>query len=492
MSFNLKKGKILFLLIISNILSNIFCILEIPVKQVKTKFKKLSNKKANPTNDPSKISSTIDILEINLLAIDISFGSNNQYLTILLDTGSDILWVAGPGSSNKNLYNPSNSATSKRSSERLNYNYALGEVTGYYYDDQINFASLNNFYAYFGVASSINMELYDFDGIIGLGRKYSNNKYSILHTIKNIGSITSTIFSFKYDENKNRMYFYLGEQHEDFNISNSNKNKFLASCPLINSKYYGTELWVCDIVSLGIKKDNTIVKKVAFNIEGLFDTGSNNIVFPSKYISDLQPTLTSLNCFLYEEGNNQVGSQKAIYCRDPNNLPKITIGVKMHILTLGKSNFYDRVKVNDDYFYRLRFYFEEEIDFCIIGQTFYYEYHTLFDDGNGILKFYNEDDSQITNYEEKTSGISTWVIILIIVGGVVIIGIIVFVIIYCCFCRKKEYKILEKELLEMSSITKMEKNDETNFESNFNKIMNIKPTKRKKKRTINLHVTFKN
>ena len=253
------------------------------------------------------------------------------------------------------------------------------------------------------------------------------------------------------------MYFYLGEQHEDFNISNSNKNKFLASCPLINSKYYGTELWVCDIVSLGIKKDNTIVKKVAFNIEGLFDTGSNNIVFPSKYISVLQPTLTSLNCFLYEEGNNQVGSQKAIYCRDPNNLPKITIGVKMHILTLGKSNFYDRVKVNDDYFYRLRFYFEEEIDFCIIGQTFYYEYHTLFDDGNGILKFYNEDDSQIINYEEKSSGISTWVIVLIIVGGVVIIGIIVFVIIYCCFCRKKSIKFWKKSYWKCLLLQKWKK-----------------------------------
>ena len=491
MSFNLNKNNILSLFIISNILSNIICILEIPVKQVKTKFKKLANKNANSIENPSTISRIVDILEINLLAIDITFGSNNQLLTILLDTGSDILWVAGPGSSNKNIYNPLNSETSRRSSERLNYKYASGSITGYYYNDQINFAAGNNFYAYFGVASSINIELYDFDGIMGLGRKYSNNKYSVLHTIKNIGAISSTIFSFKYDENRKMMFLYLGEQHEDFNISNSNKNKYLASCPLIKSKYYGTELWVCDIVSLGIKKGNTLVKKISFNIEGLFDTGSNNIVFPSKYISDLQQTITSFSCFLYEEGNSQVGSQKAIYCRDGNNLPKITIGVRNHILTLGKANFYDRVLVNDELFYRLRFFFDEETDFCVIGQSFYYEYHTLFDDGNGALKFYNEDDSQITDYVEKTSGISTWVIVLIIIGGVVVIGIIVFIIIYYFFCRKKEYKMLEKELLEMSSITKVEEKDETTNENNFNKIMNIKPIKRKK-RTINIHVSFKN
>ena len=151
-----------------------------------------------------------------------------------------------------------------------------------------------------------------------------------------------------------------------------------------------------------------------------------------------------------------------------------------------KSSFYDRIQENGEYFYRLRFLFDEEADYCIIGQTFYYEYHTLFDDDNGVLKFYNEDESQIINYEEKSTGIATWALILIIVGAVIIIGIIVFIIVYYCFCRKKEYRILEKELLEMSSITKMEEQGEANIESNFNKIMSIKPAKRKKR--INIHV----
>ena len=489
MSFNLYKRNILYLLIISSIISNIICILSIPVKQVKTKFKKVPNSIYNP----SKSSSLVDVLEIMLPAIDIRLGSNNQYITVLLDTGSDILWVAGPGSSRANIYNPSNSESAKRTSEKLEYNYAAGSIKGYYYNDQINFLTANNFYAYFGVASSINLELYDFDGIMGLGRKYSDKKKSILNTIKNIGAISSTIFSFKYDENKDMMFFYLGEQHEDFNINNSDKNKHIASSNLIKSKYYGTELWVCDIVSLGIKKGNTIVKKITFNIEGLFDTGSNNIIFPSKYISSLQDTITSFNCFLYEEGNSEVGSQKAIYCRDPNNLPKITIGVRNHILTLGKKRFYDVIEVNNEKLTRLRFFFEEEVDYCIIGQSFYFEYHTLFDDANGVLKFYNEDDEQITDYVEKTSssnGSSTWIIVLIIVGGVVILGAVVFIIVYFFFCRKPEYKMLQKELLEMSSIQKVEEQEGTNAESNFNQKMNIKPAK-KKKRTINIHVNFK-
>ena len=209
MSLNLNKKNVFTLIIISNILSYTICIIKVPVKLVTTKFNKLINKKTL-NNNPSTAMSTslIDILDICLFAVDITFGSKNQFLTVLLDTGSDILWVSGPGSSNKNIYNPSNSITSQKSIERLNYDYALGSISGYYYTDQINFLLWDNYYTYFGVASSVNLDLYDFDGIMGLGRKYSNSKYSILNSIKKTGKITSTVFSLKYDEDKNQMYFF--------------------------------------------------------------------------------------------------------------------------------------------------------------------------------------------------------------------------------------------------------------------------------------------
>ena len=144
--------------------------------------------------------------------------------------------------------------------------------------------------------------------------------------------------------------------------------------------------------------------------------------------------------------------------------------------------------VNQSY-YRLRFLFEEDTDLCIIGQSFYFEYHTLFDDSNGVLKFYNEDESKIIFHEEKNSGIAIWVIVLIIVGGAIIVGTTAFFIVYCCFCRKKEKKILEKELLEMASITKMEDQDEQNIENNFNQIMNLKP-KEKEKKGFNINANY--
>lgn len=490
---NFKKNSLFLIIILISIISTTYQII-IPIKLVKTKFQKTISKKlsTNSDNSTQSISDEFNTLYNYLFAVDLTIGSNNQKLTILLDTGSEILWVPGTQTtSSSKIYNPSESQTSSKSSEQLKYSYSTGTITGYYYSDQINFVLSNKYYAYFGVASNINIEYYYFDGIMGLARKYSNTKYSILHTIKNTGAISSTKFSFKYDYNNDQVYFYLDEIHDDFKSTDS--SKIIASCPLINSDYYGKDLWSCDIVSLGIKQGDSIIAKTTFKIEGLFDTGTNNVVFPSKYISNFQSTLNNMNCYLYEEGNSKVGSEKAIYCRNQDNLPKITIGLRQYILTLGKSNFYSRIYINNENVYRLRFLFVENIDFCIIGQNFFYEYHTLFDDDSGVLKFYNDDDSKIVYHEEKVSegGIKTWLLILIIIGSILIVaGITTMIVMYfCCWGKKNKDIPLNKELLEMSSIQKADDENNESNENTFNQIMSI--TSDKKHKGIKINVNLK-
>ena len=447
--------------------------IRIPLKQIKTKFQKSIPKKIYSNSDNSAtISDNFNILDNYLFAADVTIGSNNQTLTILLDTGSEIFWVSGIGQFSS-YYNPEKSKTSIKSSEKLDYEYSSGKIKGNYYSDQINFLLSKKFYTYFGVVTETNLLGYYFDGIMGLGRKYSNSKYSVLNTIKNLGGISSTKFSFKYDYNNN-LNFYLGEEHEDFISTKEN----IASCSLIDSKYYGKNLWLCEIASFGIKNDETIVKIISLDLEVLFDTGTNNIILPSKYISDLESTFKSFNCYLYEEGNKSIGSQKAVYCRNQNNLPKIVIGLRMYRLTIGKSNFYTKMYINKEYIYRLRLLFIDDIDFCIIGQDFFYEYHTLFDDEKGVLKFYGE--GEIVYYLDKKERKFNWIIIIFMIAGLIIVISIIIIIILICRRRKYSNKILlNKELLEMSSIKKPKDNDD-NYESNFNQIMSITSDKIKK------------
>ena len=465
---NSKKEFFLILIFISFKITNE---IQIPIKLVKSNFGKRTNKKLNSI-DKSNISQDIKNLNNYLFAIDIKFGSNGQSFTMLIDTGSEITWVPGIISENNNkYYNPGSSTTSRRTSDSLSYRYASGSVSGQYYTDQINFMIRNNFYFTFGVVTTMNLERSGFDGILGLGRKYATiwKKYSILETIKTNGGVSSTIFSFKYDNNSKNLTFYLGEKHEDF------KNSNVASCPLIQSEIYDNRLWLCELYSLGIKKGNEIIKSISIDYEGLFDTGTNNMMFPLELLDELQSTFISFNCYIYDESDSSLGRAKAIYCRDGNNLPKITFGVKSYIFTLGSEKFYNKIFVNNEYIYRLRLLFSKD-EICIIGQSFFYEFHTLFDDNNGELKFYGGNEGDIKPHEEKTR-IRLWVLLSIIFGGVIVLASAIFILVYCLCCRKKEYSLLNKELLEMSSIQRVEDTVEETANTTFNQIMNITSTR---------------
>ena len=474
---NSSKIFSLFLLLIltENIIS-----IKIPIKLVKSSFQKGIPKTKHLMNNNDNKLSYIASQKVYtdsdyLFLVDMQFGSNSKSLTVILDTGSEILWVPGYNvNNNGKYYNPSESTTSKKTTERMNYEYSAGTVSGTFYNDQINFILSNNFYFTFGVASQISLSSHNFDGVLGLGRKYkvSDSKYSILQIIKNNGAIKSTKFSFKYDYKTKNLDLYLGEEHEDF----SKKN--VASCPLTDGDTYGESLWTCDLYSFSVMKENNVLKKISIDYEALFDTGTNHNIFPSEILDDLRSTFLSFNCYIQNERDSSSEYMKAVYCRDPNNLPKISFGLKSYILTLGKENFYNRIYINNEYIYRLRLLFVDEIDFCVIGQNFFFEYHILFDNDKGVLKFYNDEEDSITYHEEEEEGIKTWLLILLIVGGVLILAGITFIIIYCCCCKKREYLLLDKELLELSSIKKSEDKIEDTADTSFNHIMSITSSKR--------------
>ena len=122
------RNQLLFLIITILIsLKSITYQIQVPLKQIKTTFQKIIPKKITTADDSStqSISSHINNLDNYLFATEMTIGSNNQKFTILLDTGSEILWVPGQGSSSRyKKYNPSDSQTSSKTSDILNYEYS--------------------------------------------------------------------------------------------------------------------------------------------------------------------------------------------------------------------------------------------------------------------------------------------------------------------------------------------------------------------------------
>ena len=122
-----KINQILFLFLIISFFSLNSCLIEIPIKPLKvkeiTKYGNIQIKEPKDYLANDNINKTIlidegtSILHQRLLfTANIKIGSNNQKFNLVLDTGSDILWVPKLGSNDiyklKNHYNPSGSKTS--------------------------------------------------------------------------------------------------------------------------------------------------------------------------------------------------------------------------------------------------------------------------------------------------------------------------------------------------------------------------------------------
>ena len=115
------------------------------VKNIFIKTSSLSNinifnslKKNIFAETPNILSSKIEIVSSMLFATEIEIGSNSQKFNVILDTGSQVLWVPEINStvSNKeikNFYEPNKSDTSQNMNKELEIIYGTGYCQGYFY-----------------------------------------------------------------------------------------------------------------------------------------------------------------------------------------------------------------------------------------------------------------------------------------------------------------------------------------------------------------------
>ena len=105
---------------------------------------------------------------------------------------------------------------------------------------QLNFKIIN-FSLNFGIASYIDFNVSNIDGILGSMRKDPYSEISeilFFEKLKRIGLINNTIFSVKKISNSTKTKLYLGGKHNDFNKSN------IGSCKLLS----GLQNELCGLV----------------------------------------------------------------------------------------------------------------------------------------------------------------------------------------------------------------------------------------------------
>ena len=357
--------------------------LEIPFKSIKINdFRRVENNNNKGRNDFLKKEENITITSSLLFATEVKIGSNNQKFNLLLDTGSNNVWVAKKGSFDKvkisNHFDPTASNSSSNTNIPFQITYGTGYCIGYYFSDYFIYINNSRFKMLFGVAYQTDFSVDGIDGIIGLGHNYYNKAKSFINMLYQSEITNSLSFSLKFGDN-----IYPGEsgkliigKHEDF------FSKKCVTTPLIHS----SEHWVTQINGFWMTNSKSSIKsKKSFDFR--FDTGVNNIILPLEYYNDLKDEIGKLKCFFIKLSDQNIYH---IACDDIQNLPDFSFEINGNILIVPKENSFYKSK---DYFISLIYFWDLKV--YTIGTPFFLTFHTLFDKENELLHFYPENDEYI-------------------------------------------------------------------------------------------------
>lgn len=409
---------LLFFILLTNLSSFIDCVIEIPIKIIKTnpnqKYKNITLKTKSTIEDYDRPSDYIKIFsetadyEINdnlLFLAEIKIGSNSQSFKLVLDTGSSIVWVAGPKSLDsveiKHHYYPSTSTTSKNTTNKFNQVYGSGSCSGFIFTDTINYVNNSPFQMKFGVTSTTNFDVEEADGIIGLGKNYEDSEKSLIMSLYKNKIISSRSFSFKFT----RVYygekatFYIGK-HEDFSKSET------TFCSLLSSSDYEVLLWACKMNSMSLV-NNGISLDVSGSYTVIFDSGTNVIIMPIYYIYKIKDDVYKFGCSIYQSKDSKNSYQ--LKCSFSDSLPVFQFKIDNNIYKIPNEFCY--YKLGGYYYSRVVF---QESNVYIFGSPFFFTFHTLFNHDEERIYFYPEDVANLTKGSWFTPGTIVLILILIL------------------------------------------------------------------------------
>ena len=219
---------------------------------------------------------------------DIYIGNPSTKMTVIFDTGSNILWV--PSSDcptcrkTVNRYNSKLSQTSKELNSTKSITYAIGFVQGNFCYDIVSLNSKGDCKAkdllFLNVNEETNLTGTVGDGVFGLGIYNENDpKISLIETLYNQKQINEAAFSFYLLGTNNISRLFIGDILKNEYILNLFKNK-IKECNVNKDSVYW-ECYAYNGLSISNAQNN---KKENFytNSTFIFDTGSSYTLIPKK------------------------------------------------------------------------------------------------------------------------------------------------------------------------------------------------------------------
>lgn len=373
--------------------------------------------------------------EDGLYTLKLSIGNPSQEFSLLLDTGSPLLWINSNnciGCKSQNKYNSLQSSSYKSTKEVLSINYLSGEISGIIVQDTIKFY-LNSFlipYFYIFVVNQTNIN-FKYDGIFGLSRgvrNIYNLKYSTSNQLLENEILDENTFLFDFPHNN----FYMDEIPSYLNRYTN------FTCKSINGYKLNNYYWHCNydnIESNNIQLISSDNKDENFII---FNSGVNSLIFPQKFMSSFYQIIS--NHKLLTDGKCTIKSQDstnnlyALICENFDSLIKQNNKeyenmfnndefIVIYLFYGRKVNFkikdlYDKEKAS------FKLYFTVTPNNAIIlGVPFFEKYPILFDKDDGNIIIYDG-----IRPKEESSASSKILVFLFIILIILLVVLLVYII----------------------------------------------------------------
>ena len=443
----------LFLLIL-NSLFNFNISIRLNVNKNKNNFIKASSlklRKLNETKLAYKNNSFVNLSilksELGLYSIDIYIGEPKQKFSLVIDTGSSLLWVYNKKCSSclsKNKFDSSISKSFIYSEEPIYLNYISGSLKGNICQENMNFNNAFNMpLLYFILIDQSNLD-FEMDGIIGLSKGTSyRKKYSFLNQIYEKKLIKENFVIYDLFNN----LLFISE------IPDYLENEKKIICYDIDDL---TTFWKCNLKE--IQFDN-----VTFFTETkvIFDSGTNGIVFPIKFLDTFKKIISN---------NGMLSKKKCDFynAEEESNVYKFVCENRINIKSLNETKFFlefflektginnsnnnsfgmklsDLIEEDEQSFSIFIFDKKKEI---LLGAPFFEKYPIMFNKDNNLITIFGEgNDLSIKFKKHYKDFVKIFLIISLIIIAILFAFLILRKIIFSKFrINNKQIENLLKEV----------------------------------------------
>ncbi|CAD8127085.1 unnamed protein product [Paramecium sonneborni] len=338
----------------------------------------------------------IELINLQQVYYSVEIWANNKNYNLIVDTGSDTLWIFGKQNNRRRYYE----CNECEAINKMRLDYGLGSIQGTQYNQEFKFVNERLNLSVVEVNQVQDLESLIADGIIGLSKQSTNTKQNLIE-----------IMSYKKLMDGKQFGLLLNDQICSSNslliLGYPNQSHYIGQLQYINTT--NSNLWNSYANSIYVT-NNTYLKILESKKQLiLFDSGTSKIMMSSKKFH-------ALHNIFNDDYNLQCESVKhlqfhELVCHFTDEYPNVIININSELnLTLLPQDYISSCGYNYLLQYRCYLNFQnlDNDDEIILGVVFLQKYYTHYDLLNnqvGIAqsKYYKRDQIPITHLGQQHS-----------------------------------------------------------------------------------------